>query len=280
MTPRAGLLLLLGAAACVRPVTAGGGDLPPGPGPLVWVLPPVAAGFEEEAAFRAGSGELFPHSRAAPPARGSRARLVDPQGSTGLLRWVAGEREVELRFLPEWPGAHLATLETPEEEILWPSGAAFRASLEARGEAGLAALLEAEPTPGPVRELRRWEARGLAAVGGSGRGRAARWRSRHSLEILPLASPLEPPEDGRLPVLLIRDEEPWAGARLHWLRWGTERAEGSLVTDASGRAAVPVGEGLWLLWALETRPPGEEGGPWRSRGGSYSFCLPEPPAGP
>ena len=94
-----------------------------------------------------------------------------------------------------------------------------------------------------------------------------------ALELVPEADPTRAPAGSELPVRLLHEGEPVAGALVAAVPAGRPAARVTARTDATGRVVLPLGEpGAWLISAVHMlRAPAGSGTDWESLWASLTF---------
>lgn len=230
----------------------------------MWLVPArftVAPGATASVALN--TGDQFPVSEGAvKPERVERAALVTAGGSTPLTKFRAGDKSTTVDVTaPRTEGGAIVEVVLKPVATKQPR-ASFDEFVRHEGLDAVAAQLAREPAR-RAEERRTYAkyAKTLLRVG-SGRG-ASLLFSRplgHRLEIVPEADPSALKRGGALPVLLLFDGRPLAGARV--VVGSTDAATATqsklvgLRTDAAGRARLPLGRagGAHYVHALHMIP--------------------------
>lgn len=130
----------------------------------------------------------------------------------------------------------------------------------------------------PVREIYSRCAKSLIRVGTSPDGAVSGWDRPLglALELVPEADPHAPAAGGELPVRLLYQGKPLAGALV--AAFSKERPEEKVTarSDAEGRVRLRLaGPGVWLVKAVHmVEPPREAGADWESFWASMTFEAP------
>jgi uncharacterized GH25 family protein len=130
-------------------------------------------------------------------------------------------------------------------------------------------------TAAPAREVFSRSAKALVAVGdGSGPGFDRVVGQR--LELVAEKNPYALANGGELPVRLLYQGKPLAGALVMVLQRGRPGAVAAVRSDARGRATLKLDRpGLWLIKAVHMIPaPADAGADWESFWASLTFALP------
>jgi len=221
----------------------------------VWLQPQafrVARGAEVPVAVLVGHGADKQRS-AIPPRRVARLGVVGPDGAERDLRagFAAGQ-DAPVRLAE--PGVHVVVLATDNGARNLLPGDRFEAYLR---EEGLTPAITAREgrrgAPGSEAYGRR--AKALVQVGARGPQGAATTAVGLTLEIVPEVSPYATPAPAALPVRVVYQGRPLAGATVKLADLTADAVVASQVTDAEGRArfAMP-GAGAWRLAVVWTRP--------------------------
>ena len=109
----------------------------------------------------------------------------------------------------------------------------------------------------------------LEAPGGGGKDRAVGL----TLELVAEKDPYTLAAGDELPVLLLLEGKPLAGALVHALRHGDPSVKVAVRTDRAGRARLRLARpGFWLIKAVEMSPaPAGEDADWQSLWASLTF---------
>jgi uncharacterized GH25 family protein len=147
------------------------------------------------------------------------------------------------------------------------------------GEEGLERIsaLRAErgETAAPAKEVYSRSVKALIAVGGVA-GRGHDLVAGLPLELVPEKNPYTLAAGAKLPVHLLYQGKPLAGALVVAIPRGRPAAKVSARSDARGRVELPLDEaGLWLVKAVHMVPaPQATGADWESLWASLTFEIP------
>jgi hypothetical protein len=246
-----------------------------------WIEPEdwtVAPGEALRAAFR--NGELFAGSTLSyVPGWSERLDLVAGGARAGIPARMGDRPAVTVEDPPE--GLAVIVHETAAQSLTygprggmsgWERVEAFAAHKD------LGWMLAAHDARGlpreGVRELYHRYARALAAVG-DGAGDDAPTGMRH--EIVALANPYADDVSGGLPVRVLLDGAPRAGAQVEiFARRGEDVVVTLARTDADGVAVIPVEPGVaYLLDAVAAEEAGVPEADWRTLWASLTFAVPQ-----
>jgi uncharacterized GH25 family protein len=212
----------------------------------------VAAGVEVPVAVLVGDGPAKQRS-AIPARRVVRFGVVGPAGgerdAKAALRAGA---DAPVRFSD--PGAHVLVLATDNGGRNVLPGERFEAYLREEGLTPAIAAREGKRgTEGSEAYGRR--AKALVQAGAGGPQDAATRALGLSLEIVPEVSPYATPAQAALPVRVLYEGRPLAGALVKLADLGRDAEVASVVTDADGRARFSMpGKGAWRLAVVWTKP--------------------------
>jgi len=224
-----------------------------------WLQPQafaVARGAEVPVAVLVGDGPAKQRS-AVPARRVVRFGVVGPDGAERGAGFTAGQ-DAPVRLGAA--GAHVVVLATDNGGRNVLPGARFEAYLR---DEGLTPAIEARAgrhgAEGSEAYGRR--AKALVQVGAGGPQDAATRAVGLTLEITPEVSPYATPRPPALPVRVVYEGGPLAGATVKLADLAADAEVASVVTDADGRAlfAMP-GAGAWRLAVVWTKvlPPTAE----------------------
>lgn len=228
-------------------------------------------------------GEQFngePVARPA-PARLNRFILVDAQRQTSSpLPGRTGADPAGLLRLTE-PGGYLIGYHGKPNPVELLADK-FNAYLLDEGlDAVLAQRAERGQLDQPVREIFSRCAKSLVSVGdvGSTAQPPADRELGFTLELIAQAWPASLSPGQPLPLRLVYEGQPLAGALVVAMPQSEPGRKVSARSDARGRVQLPLAQpGVWLVKAVFMRPaPPGSGADWESLWASLSFALPLPP---
>ncbi len=150
-------------------------------------------------------------------------------------------------------------------------------------EAVIAARAKRGDSQKPSRELFSRSAKALVAAGGSGSGASGFDRVLGlTLELVPEKNPYGVKAGGELPVRVLYDGKPLAGALVAALPYENPEQKVAQRSDAQGRVTLRLPrEGVWLIKAVHMVPVVEDPSfDWRSIWASLTFEVPAPPKAP
>lgn len=173
------------------------------------------------------------------------------------------------------PGLHWIVYDSNHSSVEL-EGAVFERYL---GEEGLETVSRERARRGqgkaPVREIYSRCAKSLVSVGS---GPAAGWDKPLglALELVPEADPSKLAAGGELPVRLLYQGQPLAGALVAAFSKDRPDEKVTARTDAEGRVRLRLaGPGVWLVKAVHmVEPPKEAGADWESFWASMTFAAP------
>lgn len=183
--------------------------------------------------------------------------------------------------LPRQPGLHVLAYQSRPSQVTYKDFQEFRAFL---GNHGLDWVAEAHRQRGlgesRIEEAFSRYAKALVTVGdGTGGDRPLGL----PLELVAEANPYNGPPGASIPVRLLWQGEPLAGAQVDVFRRrpGCPATRTALVTDGHGRALVPAAGGRILVNAVHMKAASRQrrlatGAVWHSLWASLTFALPEP----
>jgi uncharacterized GH25 family protein len=183
---------------------------------------------------------------------------VGPTGTSDLragLRDGAANEIANVRFAA--PGVHILAMQSSHATSELP-GVRFNAYLEEEGlTPALAERARTRATTAPGREIYSRRAKALVQVGPPGAAQPHVTRPIGlSLEIVPERNPYAPGSDNALPVRVLYEGRPLAGALIKLTNLDAdEKPVAVRRTDAAGRAVFsPPRSGAWLLNVVWTKP--------------------------
>lgn len=258
---RAGLLLLLTAPALrahdfwIEPST-----FTPQPGERVTVRLRVGEHFQ---------GDPVPRR----PERIERFAVVG-ESDERRIEGVAGTDPAGFAAF-DAPGLHHLLYDSSRASVEL-AGPEFEKYLAEEGLERISGLrAERGQTPARAREVYSRCAKSLVAVGGKGAGGHDRILGL-PLELVPEGSPYALTGGGSLPVQLLYEGKPLAGALVVALRRDRPARKISARTDTGGRVMLSLDfPGVWLVKAVHMVPaPKETGADWESFWASLTFEVP------
>jgi uncharacterized GH25 family protein len=173
------------------------------------------------------------------------------------------------------PGLHTVVYESGRSAVELDA-TKFETYLKEEGlEAISARRARQGKTAAPAREVFSRSAKALVAVGdGSGPGFDRVLGLR--LELVAEKNPYALSGGGELPVRLLYEGKPLAGALVMALQRGRPGAVSAVRSDSKGRATLKLDRpGLWLIKAVHMIPaPADAGADWESFWASLTFTLP------
>ncbi len=177
-----------------------------------------------------------------------------------------------LSYVPEVPGLHVIAHETFPLEVSFDTLAEFREYLAYEG---LGAVVEAHLRRSlpktDITEAYARSAKALVQVGPVGPDNADRPLGL-AFELVALANPYAGGET--LPVRLLWQGQPEAGTQISIFRKTADVDRSLVLTDADGRAEIPLaGGGEFVLNAVHIEPVEGEEHVWASTWASLSFGL-------
>jgi uncharacterized GH25 family protein len=199
---------------------------------------------------------------------------VSASGAESNVSGVPGRDPAGAAAIPA-PGFVLAGYRSNPSSLELPADK-FEAYLK---EEGLEAIIETRARRGesqkPSKEIYSRCAKALLDAGGAGAGgfdRALKFR----LELVPEKSPKRIGNGGSLPVQLLFEEKPLAGALVVALNRDDPEKRVAARTDEAGRVLLPLSRsGVWLVKAVHMVPaPAESGADWESLWASLTFETP------
>lgn len=244
----------------------------------------------EGVALRLFVGEHFRGDAVARPAAAGLHRFVvaDANGpaSAAVPGRPGGDPAGLLRLAR--PGAYVIGLHGKPNRIELPADR-FNAYLELEGLQAILALRAARgEADQPAREIYSRCAKSLLLSGpAAAQGPAADRELGFPLELVAERRPETLPDGDALPVRLLHEGQPLAGALVVALRRADPARTIERRSDAEGRVRLPLsGAGPWLVKAVHMRPaPAGSGADWESLWASLTFargggCEACGPAGP
>ena len=214
-------------------------------------------------------GDALPRN----PAMIARFVLVTDAGETPVGGRAADEPAGAVRI--EQPGLGLIGYRSLESTVSLEA-AKFEAYLKEEGlESVIAARAKSGDSQKPSRELFSRSAKSLIEAGGEGSGGFDRVLGL-TLEIVPEKNPYAMKAGDTLPVRLLYEGKPLAGALVVALAYDDPEAKIAQRTGPDGRAALRLPkEGAWLVKAVHMVPvSGNPNADWRSIWASLTFALP------
>lgn len=248
----------------------------------LWLLPPdVAAVVGKPVEIRATQGMDFPGDDRAPKVeRFARAVVIDPDGRTAPMkrkkpRGPAGI----LEFVPKREGVHVVAVDTAAKSIRLEADD-FNHYLVADGmpHVFVARHDDGELAKDAVEQYQK-TVKLIVRVGRADPA-AKIPRTKQRLEIVPLESPFGLAAGGVLPIRVVLDGTPLAGARVGFDRPhdGPEPA-GTVRTDNRGEALVPIAAtGPMALRLTHMTRPKKRDYEWSSVWTTVTFRVPDGPA--
>jgi len=215
-----------------------------------------------------------------PPRRVLRFDAPTPAGEIQDLRpaLTLGAPDADGALSFSRPGAYVVTLLSDANAQSHLSAARFTAYAR---EEGLTPALEARAARGQqaldASERYSRQAKALVQVGEGGGQAAVTRPAGLTLEIVPELSPYVLPRPARLPVRVLYEGRPLAGAlvKLTDLAHDAAPLEQSR-TDGEGRASFAMpGRGAWMMDVVWTRPLVDEGVDFETVFSSLSFGFPD-----
>lgn len=173
------------------------------------------------------------------------------------------------------PGLHQLVYDSSRSSIEL-AGPEFEKYLAEEGLERISALrAERGQTPARAREVYSRCAKSLVAVAGKGAGGHDRILGL-PLELVPEGNPYALTGGGKLPVRLLHEGKPLAGALVMGLRRDQPARKISARTDAGGRVMLSLDlPGVWLVKAVHMVPaPEGAGADWESFWASLTFEVP------
>lgn len=246
-----------------------------------WIQPqrfhlPVAA--STPMILQVGTGTERQRSQM-PPRRVVRFDATTPVGEIQDLRPVltlgAPDADGALSF--SRPGAYVVTLRSDAAAQSHLSAARFNAYAQ---EEGLTPALEARAARGlqglDASERYSRQTKALVLVGEGGDQAAVTRPVGLTLEIVPEASPYALPRSASLPVRVLYERRPLAGALVKLTDLAHDAAPlEQHRTDGEGRAAFAMpGGGAWMMDVVWTKPLTDEGVDFETVFSSLSFGFP------
>ncbi len=213
------------------------------------------------------------------PQRIVRFAAIGPAGETPIPG-VAGTDPAGY-LLVSAPGLYQLVYRSNHDTVELDAAKFERYLAEEGLERILALRAERRESASPAREIFSRCAKSLIAVGGApagGAGRAA--GADHVLglpfELVPGENPYALAAGRELPLTLLFDGRPLAGAKVTAIPKGHPGEQVSARTDGQGRARLPLGRGgLWLVKSVHMLPaPAGSGAQWESWWASLTFELP------
>jgi len=231
----------------------------------------------EGVALRLFVGEHFRGDAVARPAAAGLHRFVvaDANGpaSAAVPGRPGGDPAGLLRLAR--PGAYVVGLHGKPNRIELPADR-FNAYLELEGLQAILALRAARgQTDQPAREIYSRCAKSLLLSGpAAARGPAADRALGFPLELIAERRPETLPDGDALPVRLLYEGQPLAGALVVALRRADPARTIERRSDAEGRVRLPLsGAGPWLVKAVHMRPAAAgSGADWESLWASLTFA--------
>lgn len=224
----------------------------------------IAAGEPASITLQVGDGAERQRSPM-PLRRITRFGVVSPGGAYADLRaaLLLGQGDADARLPLPAPGVHVVMLETDNGGRSQLPADRFNAYLEAEGLTSIIAHRRAAGQSGAAASERYGRrAKMLIQVSDGGASSAVTRPLGMTLEIVPQADPYAPSAGGELPVRVLYEGEPLAGAlvKLADLDAGGEVREARR-TDAEGGAVFKApGRGAWRLNVVWSKvlPAGED----------------------
>lgn len=198
------------------------------------------------------NGDAFPESLTLlGEHRVTALELYGPDGAEPISAFRVEGESLSFEVTPQTPGSHVVALSTRARRVrLKPED--FRDYLEENRLGDMTAMLEdlGESDRAAVERYTKW-AKAFIDVGELGEDRAASTWSEpvgHPIEIVPGANPNAVVPGSTLPVRVLYDGEPLAGATVSGGKAGGPAREILTETDEDGRAEVIVSlPGRWFL---------------------------------
>ena len=255
---------------------------------LVTVLSaPIAWGHDfwiEPSAFTPAPGQrvavrlrVGEHFRGDPvprdPSRIERFAAVGPSGEARVAGVANSEPAGFMTFGS--PGLHLLVYDSNHASVEL-GGEKFEEYLKMEGlEAVSTQRAKRGQTADPVKEVYSRCAKSLVAVGG-GAGPGFDRTLGLPLELVPEANPYTLQGGGELPVRLLYEGKPLAGALVMALQKDRPEPKLSVRSDAKGRVRLRLDRpGVWLVKAVHMVPAAKEtGADWESFWASLTFEVP------
>lgn len=185
-------------------------------------------------------------------ASGPDAVMIDLKPSLRL----GGDKADGVIRLPA-PGAYVLALETDNRARSHLSAARFNAYLKAEGlTPALEARIRSGRTGAEGSERYGRVAKSIVQVGSAGAQAPVTQAIGLSLEIVPEVTPYAEPRPAALPVRVLFEGRPIAGALIKLTDLDRDEAPVAIrLTDEAGRASFPMPEtGSWLLNVVWTKP--------------------------
>ena len=214
-------------------------------------------------------GDALPRN----PAMIARFVLVTDAGETPIGGRAADEPAGSVRI--DQPGLALIAYRSLESPVSLEA-AKFQDYLKEEGlETVIAARAKRGESQKPSRELFSRSAKSLIAAGGSGTTGYDRVLGL-TLELVPEKNPYAMKGGDELPVRLLYEGKPLAGALVVALAYDEPEKKIAQRSDASGRVTLRLSKGgVWLVKAVHMVPAtGDANADWRSIWASLTFELP------
>ena len=228
-------------------------------------------------------GEPLPRN----PALIERFVLVTDAGESPVAGRPAAEPAGTVRI--DRPGLALIAYRSLDSPVSLEA-AKFEDYLREEGlEAVIAARAKRGDSQKPSRELFSRSAKALVAAGGSGSGFGSGYGASGfdrvlglTLELVPEKNPYGMKAGGELPVRVLYDGKPLAGALVAALPYENPEQKVAQRSDAQGRVTLRLPrEGVWLVKAVHMVPVADNPSfDWRSIWASLTFEIPAPPKAP
>lgn len=228
-----------------------------------WIVPNAFAIAEGGTIEVLGqTGVKFPATMGAvAPDRVADARLIGASGEERITDLSVRDKSLLLRHKPATAGQRIVAVAlSARSSRTTPANLKRYIALE--GNAELAERYEREGAYGKTDSLTQRSAKyakTIVEVGHRG-SRAYMRRANHPLEFLPLNDPATLRPGDSLTVQLLFRDRPVAAGHLHAGSADTTQKDLSIVTDADGKAKVPVDRpGLWNVRTLHAAPAASAG---------------------
>lgn len=221
-------------------------------------------------------GEHFKGDAVGRPPEAGLHRFVVADAQSGASATLPGRALADPAgaFRPARAGAFIIAFHGKPNAIELPAEK-FNAYLEDEGlQAVLAARAERNQLNAPGREIYSRCAKSLLRVGGEVGAVGPQDRAL-GLPLELIAEPAMESSDGALPLRLLYEGKPLAGALVLAIHRNDPMRKVSQRSDAEGRVVLPLArEGQWLIKAVHMRPaPAASGADWESLWASLSLAI-------
>lgn len=198
---------------------------------------------------------------------------VGPRGETPISA-VPGDDPAGTATLRE-PGLHRIAYRSKPSSIAFATRAEFEHYLELEGLEHVRAIPDyAARTRAPIHERFSRCAKALIGVGAPASQPPTDRPLGLRLELIAERNPYQPGAHGLMPVRLLLDGKPLAGALVKAFQRGDPPRNTRARTDAQGRALLALeSPGVWLLSAVHLSPTRAEEVQWESLWASLTFEL-------